>query len=298
MATVLSPGAWTKVTLTRKGAKYSIFVDDALRKTKTAGLVADVNWNYPVYVGYRHGNRNIFNGEIRNARYRNYNPTPTIAPTSAPTPAPTTSAWTMTKQGNATCYPYMSVGGGKVALSACQDLCLASGNCGAIYGSMDDGGDVWCKYCPKIFEHGSTSSAASVVYEYGHNALVLQVDDLDDSNDPDTSNCFPASNGRCNLRSAYKACWERDISHFIDNEACHILLPIDTNVFMAKEYNKHQQFVPKKRIKYYDNETVTNGELHGSCCYSCPYVGDCSAVVLSSSRSPCVSNACSSAYKI
>lgn len=96
------------------------------------------------------------------------------------------------------------------------------------------------------------------------------------------------------MRSAYKSCRETDISHLEDKQACLILSPLDMNVFIAKECNKDKQFVPKKRIEYYDNETFIGDRLHGSCCYSCPDVGDRSAVALSSSvKLPCVSDACS-----
>ena len=181
-----------------------------------------------------------------------------------------------------------------IGLAACQAACTSSGDCGVIYGQLGDHDNGTCYYCPKTFTYSRSTEPTDVAFEYSHNALVLRVDDLNDSNNPAASNCFPISSGSCNLRSAYIACMDKDISHFLDDETCHILLPRDVSIFMAKNYDNDRLLPPKKRIKYYDNETFTQRKLHGSCCYSCPYVGDCSAVVLTSSETaPCVENKCS-----
>ena len=104
---------WYRVTLSREGTKYSLYLNGVLKRTKIANSVANVNWDYPVYIGMRHGEEDAaFNGLIKNARYRNYIPAPTTAPTPTPTTYPTRSAWIASKHEFARCSPSRFVGTG------------------------------------------------------------------------------------------------------------------------------------------------------------------------------------------
>jgi hypothetical protein len=85
---------------------------------------------------------------------------------AAPPITTTTCAWVQSKSANGGCKTDTSVASFS-GLAGCKSACVASGDCGAIYGSLDaDAASPTCWYCPTDYLSHISAHVDHSLYEY------------------------------------------------------------------------------------------------------------------------------------